>query len=230
MKYTLLTAFAGLASASAALRGSTSADVSSDTIVYASPTRSHEGQSTKELWDELAAEAAFMQKMVELGRSEEECKEDCNTAKDANPDFNRGRCQTDCESIDDDNRSPEGSCRECYNQFSSGSSALDRCLESCEAGNDQRCEDADTCNDCDTYCSSKSQREACYEDVEDMKNVHCGGDDISDKDINENCDNPNNCNACKKQCTDSDIKEACKDKYCSDEDFVGFKYAMEKRL
>ena len=104
-----------------------------------------------------------MQEEIRLGRTEEECIEDCDITAQQNSDFNRSRCQRDCESLDNSGRS--GSCRDC-NQFNEGSNSYERCWESCETGNAQRCKDARTCNDCNTYCARGSERDSCYRDVD----------------------------------------------------------------
>ena len=62
MKFTLLIPFATLAissSAESAIRGGTSTsfdsiDIEPSTVVYAAPVRSYGGQSSKDLWDEIA--------------------------------------------------------------------------------------------------------------------------------------------------------------------------------
>ena len=61
MKFTLLIPFATLAissSAESAIRGGStsidSIDIEPSTVVYAAPARSYGGQSSKDLWDEIA--------------------------------------------------------------------------------------------------------------------------------------------------------------------------------
>ena len=62
MKFPLLIPFATLAissSAESAIRGGTSTsfdsiDIEPSTVVYAAPVRSYGGQSSKDLWDEIA--------------------------------------------------------------------------------------------------------------------------------------------------------------------------------
>ena len=107
-------------------------------------------------------EANFMQEQIKLGRTIEQCKDDCNTAKEENKDFNRGRCRQNCENMDPNDRS--GSCRDCYSNYGEGN-RRDRCLESCDAGNSRRCEDASSCDQCRSYCRS-GERSSCYRDVD----------------------------------------------------------------
>ena len=53
----------------------------------------------------LQAEAVFMQNEIALKRTVEECKEDCNIqneeASKNDEKFNRGRCQKNCDQLDD---------------------------------------------------------------------------------------------------------------------------------
>ena len=138
--------------------------------------------------------ASFMQEEIRLGRTEEECIEDCDITKDQIPDFNRARCQNDCESLDNNGRA--GSCRDC-NQFKEGSNSYERCWLSCETGNAQRCEEANDCDECDAYCKG-GDRSVCYRDVD--PNRRCGsGERITRRDIREACGEVKNCNGCKKQ-------------------------------
>mmetsp|Transcript_15845 Transcript_15845/g.36504 ORF Transcript_15845/g.36504 Transcript_15845/m.36504 type:complete len:234 (+) Transcript_15845:114-815(+) len=159
MKLTVLTAIAGIAIAAAV---SSPAIDEPETFVYSVPLKSYQGQSSMEFWSELANEANFMQEQIELGRTIEQCKEDCNTAKEENRDFNRGRCRQNCENMDPNDRS--GSCRDCYSNYGEGN-RRDRCLESCDAGNARRCEDASNCDECRSYCRS-GERSSCYRDVD----------------------------------------------------------------
>jgi len=140
-----------------------------------------------------------MQEEIRLGRTEEECIEDCDITKEQNSDFNRSRCQRDCESLDNSGRS--GSCRDC-NQFNEGSNSYERCWESCETGNAQRCLDARTCDDCEAYCAKGSERDSCYRDVDPNRRCGSGGGNnnrITNRDIRNACGEVKNCNGCKKQ-------------------------------
>ena len=120
-------------------------------------------------------EASFMQEQIKLGRTVEQCKDDCNAAKKDKQDFNRGRCRQNCENMDPNDRS--GSCRDCYSNYGEGN-RRDRCLESCDAGNSQRCEDtskkcasdfdksiSQCCDDCRSYCQS-DERDSCFRKVD----------------------------------------------------------------
>jgi len=77
-----------------------------------SPPQPKGGQDIMSLWMQLEAEAVFMQNEIALKRTVEECKEDCNIQKEENDKkcdnddddcekFNRGRCQKNCEQLDD---------------------------------------------------------------------------------------------------------------------------------
>lgn len=68
--------------------------------VYA-PPQPKDGQDLVSLWKEASAEAVFMQNEITLKRTVEQCKEDCNLAKEAGEDINRARCQRNCEQLDD---------------------------------------------------------------------------------------------------------------------------------
>ena len=103
-----------------------------------------------------------MQEQIKLGRTIEQCKEDCNIAKEENKDFNRGRCRQNCANMNPNDRS--GSCRDCYTNYGEGNRRA-RCLESCDAGNERRCEEASTCEECRSYCRS-GERSSCFRDVD----------------------------------------------------------------
>jgi len=172
MKLTILTSLAGLAIAAAV---SSPAIDEPETLVYSVPPKSYQGQSAMEFWSELTNEASFMQEQIKLGRTVEQCKDDCNAAKKDNQDFNRDRCRQNCDNMDPNDRS--GSCRDCYSNYGEGN-RRDRCLESCDAGNSQRCEDTSKkcasdfdksitqcCDDCRSYCQS-DERDSCFRDVD----------------------------------------------------------------
>merc|ERR1719301_330898 len=149
MKLTILTSLAGIAIAAAV--SSPSID-ESETLVYSVPPKSYQGQSAIEFWGELTNEANFMQEQIKLGRTIEQCKKD----------FNRGRCRQNCANMNPNDRS--GSCRDCYTNYGEGNRRT-RCLESCDAGNERRCEEASTCEECRSYCRS-GERSSCFRDVD----------------------------------------------------------------
>lgn len=74
-----------------------------------------------------------MQQEITLGRSEAQCKEDCNTEKAAsNGNFNRGRCQKNCEQIADNGNDRSGSSG--CGTFKNGGRRSDRCKDANDAG------------------------------------------------------------------------------------------------
>jgi len=104
-----------------------------------SPPAPEQGQELMSLWVSIANEAAFMQEEIRLGRTEAQCKEDCNTRKEKDDDINRGRCQKNCEQIEDKNgfsgnsksrNSSDSGCRE----FTNGGRRSDRCNDANDAG------------------------------------------------------------------------------------------------
>merc|ERR1719396_326037 len=151
MKLTIFASLAGLAITAAA---SSPAIDEQETLVYSVPPKSYQGQSAMEYWSELANEASFMQEQIKLGRTIEQCREDCNTAKEEDEDFNRGRCQQNCDNMNPNDRS--GSCQDCYTNYGEGSRRK-RCLRACDAGNAQRCEDATNCDQCDATATRASK-------------------------------------------------------------------------
>mmetsp|Transcript_36013 Transcript_36013/g.85848 ORF Transcript_36013/g.85848 Transcript_36013/m.85848 type:complete len:292 (+) Transcript_36013:150-1025(+) len=98
-----------------------------------SPPAPEQGQELMNLWVSIANEAKFMQQEITLGRSEAQCKEDCNTEKKAsNGDFNRGRCQKNCEQIADNGNDRSGSSG--CGTFKNGGRRSDRCKDANDAG------------------------------------------------------------------------------------------------
>jgi len=160
MKLTIFASLAGLAIAAAA---SSPAIDEQETLVYSVPPKSYQGQSAMEFWSELTDEASFMQEQIKLGRTIEQCREDCNTAKEKGRDINRGRCQQNCDNMNPNDRSRPGSCSDCYTNYGEGSRRR-RCLKACDAGNVQRCDEASTCDQCRSYCSG-SERSSCLSDL-----------------------------------------------------------------
>lgn len=173
-----------------------------------SPPAPAQGQELMSLWVSIANEAAFMQEEIRLGRTEAQCKEDCNTAKEDGENINRGRCQKNCEQIADkggfsgnknSRSSSDSGCRE----FSSGGRRSDRCKDANDAG--KRADGDDDDDDDDDKKKSKRSgnrgsnlfyKGMCGNNADDDTNFKDNFCDDIDDDL---CDSPS-----------GDIKDFCR--------------------
>lgn len=210
MKLFLLALF-GIATASASssehvitLRGSI-ADESAAGYAPPEPTT-----DLKTLWDELAAEAVFMQNQIALGKTYEQCVDDCNNAED----INRARCRRNCEQADDNgdtSNNRNNNCGHC--NFPSGGRRQERCMDACRQGqiNDiDRCLDAETCFDCREDCGTGIALDECLWDLD------CPGQDRSDR---RSCSDARTCGECNSFCTGS-ARRRCREDECSSEELA----------
>ena len=78
-----------------------------------------------------------MQQEIVLGRTLEECYDDCETAKDNDEDFNRGRCRKNCEQMDDQGNTNRGGDCGCRESFPTGGNRYDRCMTACIDGKEE---------------------------------------------------------------------------------------------
>jgi len=171
-----------------------------------SPPAPEQGQELMSLWVSIANEAAFMQEEIRLGRNEAQCKEDCNTRKEKDDDINRGRCQKNCEQIEDKDgfsgdkksrNSSDSGCRE----FTNGGRRSDRCKDANDAGKKN---DDDDDDDDDKKKSKRSGNRGinlfykgmCGNDADDDTNFKDNFCEDIDDDL---CDSPS-----------GDIKDFCK--------------------
>lgn len=147
-----------------------------------SPPAPEQGQELMDLWVSIANEAKFMQQEITLGRSEEQCKADCNEEKkQTNGNFNRGRCQKNCGQIADNGNDRSGSSG--CGTFKNGGRRSDRCKDADDAGRrkDGRKRDDDRYNNDDGRRSSRSVNNLFYKGM-------CGNDG-DDSSFNDNfCD------------------------------------------
>lgn len=195
----------------------TAAFTGSAAAVYA-PPQPKDGQDLMSLWKQVEAEAVFMQNEIALKRSLDECNEDCNLEKEADSNFNRGRCQKNCKQLDDDGvlndddnsgdrsnrngRDQDEACDECCAFGDDGDTPgrrQERCLASADC-------DSDWCVDWDGgNRSSRRGEEMFYKGM-------CGND--TDDDLNyvdDFCDDMfgnSGKNICKNPDTD-DIDDFC---------------------
>jgi len=118
-----------------------------------SPPQPKGGQDIMSLWTQLEAEAVFMQNEIALKRDVKECKEDCNIQKEEDDSFNRGRCQKNCEQLDDNGDLDDDGGSGNRNARDDDANTCDQCCsfgsKNGEPGNRQkRCLEG---ADCDTY-------------------------------------------------------------------------------
>jgi hypothetical protein len=167
-----------------------------------SPPAPEQGQELMNLWVSIANEAKFMQQEIALGRSESQCKADCNTEKEAsNGNFNRGRCQKNCGQIADNGNDRSGSSG--CGTFKNGGRRSDRCKDADDAGrkkNGQRSRNDDDRRDDDRRSNRGRGDNLFYKGM-------CGSDGDDTNFANNFCDDigPDLCRG-----SNGDIKNFCK--------------------
>jgi len=201
--------------------------VSFATAVW-SPPAPEPGQELMDLWVSLQNEAAFMQQEIALGRSERQCKDDCNTEKEVKKNFNRGRCQKNCGQIadkggfsgDKDDRRPG---RSGCDEFSRGSRREQRCKEANKAG-DKKSGNRDTRRD-DDDDDRRGRRNNRRGDNLFYKGM-CGKDADDDLTYVDNfCDDIDD-DLCR-GASNSDIKDFCKWLFSNSKSFSNNAYSED---
>lgn len=214
MKLFLL-ALSGIVAASASasssehvtLRGSATESVTE----YSPPKPTTDLES---LWNELVAEAVFMQNQISEGRTYSQCVDDCNNAKD----INRARCARNCEQIDDNGGSSNNknsNCDDCRDLPENGR-RRERCMDACRQGqidNIDRCLDARTCGECRDDCGTGIALDDCLDDLD------CPGQDRSDR---RSCSSARTCGECNSFCDSNRDRRDCRDDNCTGEQLAKF--------
>lgn len=224
MKLFLL-ALSGIVAASASsdvttLRGSSAnagaaAESAVVTEYYAPPKPTSTSKSDlKTLWEELEAEAAFMQVMITTERNFEQCEDDCNAAVD----LNRARCRRNCEQIDDAGGSSEtrtANCADCRTLPTGGNRQV-RCYDACQQARDsgvQACNRAQSCVECRRECGTGVVLDDCLDDF------NCPGQDRSEV---RDCHSANTCGECNSFCSNGNDRRDCRNDLCSAEELAKF--------
>jgi hypothetical protein len=209
MKLPLFTSFFAIAVAVAdeqsTLRGSSAPAAKELVYLPPQPTADCDVKCT---WDQMANEAALMQKMIAEGRTKAQCIESCNnTPKE---EINRARCRKQCDQISEngnDSTSRTFNCNDC-NTFPSGGNRRERCKAACrdsQVNQVEDCIDAETCSECRKYCGSGVVLDECYDDV--------GCSSAEDRRSDRDCSDARECGECNSFCDNSSDREDCRDDF-----------------
>ena len=185
-------------------------------VASASGASIRASSGTEELankWNELAAEASYMQVAIKEQFTYGQCIAGCE-----NPDFdgNRARCRKNCDQLDEngdttDNRTDR--CTSC-DGFPFGGNRWNRCMDACEtrrntAGN--ICGDATNTDECYDWCVGGS---ASLDDC--LRSVGGGGG--SDRD--NRCIRVSSCSKCRRWCSSNgEIDDCLAELRCDEDEF-----------
>merc|ERR1712127_353039 len=163
------------------------------------------GADLKSLWDELAAEAAFMQVQITEGRTTNQCVEDCENADN----INRKRCARNCDQIADDggdSNTRTFNCDDCRT-MPQGGRRRERCMDACRQGQTDaidECWDVGTCAGCRLDCGTGVALDNC------LDKFNCPLDNRSDR---RSCNSARTCGECNSFCSGDDLLD-CRQDYC----------------